>query len=257
MAEIAARACAERDAAVRAALEQAAVLNREQLGTAASAVTTQRPGRPGGEEGRHRHPPRRGPARRCAPSCSASARWSPSSARRAPSASGRSTSRCARHAEVASTLADSTRMLREALANPQATGPMGRADGRGRAAPGRVHRARQLPQADPGRRRHRPARLHVRPAQGPRPVHGRQVPAGLVPALPRGRHRRRAPGPPQALPRRRAAAGQGAGQAGLRPRGRPAGRRLRAAVPAQRAAGRVHPRARPRACSTTRWASGS
>ena len=37
-------------------------------------------------------------------------------------------------------------------------------------------------------------RLHVPAAQGPRPLHGRQVPAGGVPALPRGRHRRRARG---------------------------------------------------------------
>ena len=38
MAEVAARAAADRDAAVQHALQQAAVLNREQLGTAASGV---------------------------------------------------------------------------------------------------------------------------------------------------------------------------------------------------------------------------
>ncbi len=56
---------------------------------------------------------------------------------------------------------------------------------------------------------------------------------------------------------RRPAAGQGAGQAGLRPRGRPAGGRLRAAVPAQRAAHRLHPRARPRPARRGDGASGS
>src|SRR3954467_14843875 len=38
MAEVRARAAAERDAAVQAALQQAAVLNREQLGSAATGV---------------------------------------------------------------------------------------------------------------------------------------------------------------------------------------------------------------------------
>ena len=44
----------------------------------------------------------------------------------------------------------------------------------------------------PSQGRAGPARLHVPAAQGPRPLHGRQVPAGRLPPLPRRRHRRRA-----------------------------------------------------------------
>ena len=124
-------------------------------------------------------------------------------------------SRCAATPRSAATLSDSTRSLREALAQPAGPRSVGRAHGRGRAAPRRLHRERQLPQAGAAaqrrcRRRHRPPRLHVRPAQGPRAPHGRQVPAGR----PTCATSRRAPTPsgraPQVVPARRAHAGQGA-----------------------------------------------
>ena len=120
MAEVAARAAADRDAAVQLALQQAAVLNREQLGTAASGVQAdlaakkdvidtrldevrsevraelQRLGTMVGELGA-------------------------ASAQRF----GQVDESLRAHAEVATTLADSTRALREALANPQARGQWG------------------------------------------------------------------------------------------------------------------------------------
>ncbi len=124
LAEIAAQASTERDAAVRAALEQSAVLTREQLGTAASTVTStvqadlaakkdvidtrldevrvemrvelQRLGTLVSELGT-------------------------ASAQRF----GQVDASLRSHAEVASALADSTRVLREALANPQARGQWG------------------------------------------------------------------------------------------------------------------------------------
>ncbi len=83
--------------------------------------------------------------------------------------------------------------------------PMGRADGRRRASPCRLPRGRQLPQAHRGGGRgsgH--SRLHVPPAEGPRAVHGRQVPDGFVPPVPRRHHRGRAFGPPGHLRARRA-----------------------------------------------------
>ena len=132
---------------------------------------------------------------------------------------------------------------------PAGPWPVGRADGRGRAAPRRLHRERQLPQA--GAARAAPAatgrapRLHVRPAQGSRPLHGRQVPAGVVPALPR----RPTPTPSAPSTSRRSCAtcatGSRSWPGATTSEGDQVVGRLRAAVPAQRAAHRVHPPARP------------
>ena len=121
------------------------------------------------------------------------------------------------HAEVAGTLADSTRMLREALANPQARGQWGErmAEDVLRLAGFTEHvNYRKQTQVDGGTGR--PDFTFDLP-KGHVLYMDVKFPLAVVPALPRGRHRRRAPGPPQALPRRRAAAGQGAGQAASTP----------------------------------------
>ena len=123
---------------------------------------------------------------------------------------------------------------------------MGRAHGGGRPAPGRVHRARQLREADRRRGHARPAGLHVHHAEGPGAVHGREVPAQRLPPVHRGRDGRRAPRPPRRLPARRPRPRAGAGPAGLRLGGRSSGGRLRPALPAQRVHRRVHLRERPR-----------
>ena len=81
----------------------------------------------------------------------------------------------------------------------QGPGPVGRAHGRGRAAAGRLRRARELREADGRRRAAAPSptsRSSV--AQGPGALHGREVPAGRLPPLPRGRHRRRTRRPTEA-----------------------------------------------------------
>ena len=153
MAEVSARAAADRDAAVQLALRQAAVLGREQLGSAAE----RRAGRPGGEEGRHRHPARRGPLG--GPRRAAAHRRARHRARHGQRPAVRPGRRVAagprrdrRHARRLDPLAA------RGAGQPPGPGPVGRADGRGRPAPGRVHRARQLPQADPGRPAGRAAR---------------------------------------------------------------------------------------------------
>ena len=101
------------------------------------------------------------------------------------------------HAEVAG---DAVRLHAHAARGArQPPGPrsVGRAHGRGRAAPGRLRRARQLPQADPGRRAApgRPDFTFDLP-KGHVLYMDVKFPLAVVPALPRGRHRRRAPGPP-------------------------------------------------------------
>ena len=68
---------------------------------------------------------------------------------------------------------------------PQGPGPVGRAHGRRRAAPGRPGRGGQLPPPDLGGRRWHPRR-HVPPAGRPRAPHGREVPDRQLPARPRG-----------------------------------------------------------------------
>ena len=124
MAEIAARSAAERDAAVRAALEQAAVLTREQLGTAASSVTTSVQAELTAKKDvidtrlDQVRAEMRSELHRLGTLVS---EFGTASAQRF----GQVDESLRAHAEVASTLADSTRMLREALANPQARGQWG------------------------------------------------------------------------------------------------------------------------------------
>ncbi len=119
-------------------------------------------------------------------------------------------------------------------------GPVGRADGRRRVAPRRVHRGRQLPAPAHPRRCLGPSRLHLPDAQRPRAPHGREVPARQLRPLHRGRIRGRAPLGARHLRARRARPGQGAHGPRV-PRRRRPHRRLPAPVHPERAGVRVHP----------------
>jgi DNA recombination protein RmuC len=120
LAELAARAGAERDAAVRAALEQSAVLQREQLGSAASALQADLGAKKDVIDTRldQVRTEMRTELNRLSTLVTDLGR---NSAERF----GQVDESLRSHAEVATTLADSTRMLREALANPQARGQWG------------------------------------------------------------------------------------------------------------------------------------
>ena len=124
MLDIQARAGAERDAAVRAALEQAAVLSREQLGAAATTVTSSVQADLAAKKDvidtrlDEVRSELRGELQRLG---TLVAELGAASAQRF----GQVDESLRSHAELASTLADSTRMLREALANPQARGQWG------------------------------------------------------------------------------------------------------------------------------------
>jgi DNA recombination protein RmuC len=120
LAELTARAGAERDAAVRAALEQSAVLQREQLGSAASALQADLGAKKDVIDTRldEVRAEMRTELNRLSTLVTDLGR---NSAERF----GQVDESLRSHAEVASTLADSTRMLREALANPQARGQWG------------------------------------------------------------------------------------------------------------------------------------
>jgi len=124
LGEIAARAGADRDAAVRAALEQAAILNREQLGTTAGNVASSVRADLSAkkdvidarlDEVRHEV---RSELHRLTTLVGELGR---SNAERF----GQVDESLRHHAEVAGALSDSTRMLREALSNPQARGQWG------------------------------------------------------------------------------------------------------------------------------------
>ena len=131
--------------------------------------------------------------------------------------------------------------------------PMGRADGRRHASPCRLPRGRQLPQAHRGGGRgsgH--SRLHVPAAEGPCAVHGRQVPDGCVPQVPRRHHRGRAVGPPGHLRARRARPRSRAGQARVRQRPTTARRSTTCCCSCPTRPQRVHPRERHRRSSTRR-----
>ncbi|MET0145030.1 MAG: DNA recombination protein RmuC [Ilumatobacteraceae bacterium] len=124
MAEVRAQASAERDTAVRAALEHAAVLNREQLGTATTAVSAgvqadlaAKKDMIGAGLDEVRSEVRAELARLGA----MVSELGTASAQRF----GQVDESLRAHAEVAATLSDSTRSLREALANPQARGQWG------------------------------------------------------------------------------------------------------------------------------------
>jgi DNA recombination protein RmuC len=120
LAELAARAGAERDTAVRAALEQSAVLQREQLGSAASALQADLGAKKDVIDTRldEVRAELRTELTRLGTLVTDLGR---NSAERF----GQVDESLRSHAEVAATLADSTRMLREALANPQARGQWG------------------------------------------------------------------------------------------------------------------------------------
>jgi DNA recombination protein RmuC len=120
LAELSARAGVERDAAVRAALEQSAVLQRVQLGSAASVLQADLGAKKDVIDTRldEVRAELRTELHRLSTLVTDLGR---TSAERF----GQVDESLRSHAEVASTLADSTRMLREALANPQARGQWG------------------------------------------------------------------------------------------------------------------------------------
>jgi len=120
MAELATRAQLDRDAAVRAALEQVAVLNREQLGSAAGQVSADLAAKKDVIDTRldEVRMEVRGELHRLAEMVTELGR---SSAQRF----GQVDQSLRTHGEIASHLADSTRTLREALTNPQARGQWG------------------------------------------------------------------------------------------------------------------------------------
>jgi DNA recombination protein RmuC len=120
LVELSARACAERDLAVRAALEHSAVLQREQLGSAATALQADLGAKKDVIDTRldEVRSEVRAELQRLGTLVTELGR---TSAERF----GQVDESLRSHAEVASTLADSTRMLRDALANPQARGQWG------------------------------------------------------------------------------------------------------------------------------------
>ena len=255
MAAVRLEAAADRDAAVRAALQQAAVLNREQLGSAASGVQADLAAKKDVIDTRLDEV--RGEVRTELQRLGELvAELGEASAQRF----GQVDESLRAHAEITGDARPTTtRALREALANPQARGQWGermaedvlrlagftehvnyrkQTAGR-RAAPGVPDFTFDLPKG------------HVLYMDV-------KFPLAVVPALPRGRHRRRAPGPPQAVPRATCGCGSRSWPSASTPAsGDRADRRLRAAVPAQRAAHRVHPRARPGAARRRDAASGS
>jgi DNA recombination protein RmuC len=120
LAELSARAGAERDNAVKVALEHSAVLHREQLGSATTAVQADLGAKKDVIDARLDEV--RGEMRNELHRLGALvADLGRASAERF----GQVDQSLRSHAEVASTLAESTRMLREALSNPQARGQWG------------------------------------------------------------------------------------------------------------------------------------
>ncbi len=120
VAELAARSASERDAAVRAALQQVAVLNREQLSSAAGRVEADLSAKKDVIDTRLDEV--RAEVRNELHALSQMVgELSRSSAERF----GQVDQSLRSHAEVAHHLADTTRALRDALANPQARGQWG------------------------------------------------------------------------------------------------------------------------------------
>ena len=101
------------------------MLSREQLGSATNAVASGVQAELAAKKDVIDTRPGRGALARCASSCSASVRWSRELGTASAQRFGQVDESLRTHAEVASTLSDSTRMLREALANPQARGQWG------------------------------------------------------------------------------------------------------------------------------------
>jgi DNA recombination protein RmuC len=120
MAEVRAQAAAERDAAVQAALQQAAVLNREQLGSAANGVQAELAAKKDVIDTRLDEVRNEVRAELQRLGSLVSEMGSASAQR-----FGQVDEALRTQAEIATTLADSTRSLREALANPQARGQWG------------------------------------------------------------------------------------------------------------------------------------
>ncbi len=124
VAEVRDRATAERDAAVQAALEQTAVLQREQFGamalTAREQTTAELSSKKDVIDARldQVHTEMRAELTKLSEMVTTLGRSSAENF-------GQVTSSLQAHAEIATTLADSTRALREALANPQARGNWG------------------------------------------------------------------------------------------------------------------------------------
>ncbi len=124
IAQVREQATAERDAAVAAALQQSAVLQREQLGSASAQVhqqvTADLSAKKDVIDARldQVHQEMRGELTKLSDMVSALGRTNAESF-------GSVTSSLQAHAEVANTLAESTRSLREALSNPQVRGQWG------------------------------------------------------------------------------------------------------------------------------------
>jgi DNA recombination protein RmuC len=124
VAEVRDRATAERDAAVQAALEQTAVLQREQFGALALAAREQTSSELSSKKDvidsrlDQVHTEMRAELTKLSEMVTTLGRSSAENF-------GQVTNSLQAHAEIANTLADSTRALREALANPQARGQWG------------------------------------------------------------------------------------------------------------------------------------
>ncbi len=124
VAEVRDQATAERDAAVAAALEQTAVLQREQFGALATAAREQTSSELANKKDvidtrlDQVHAEMRAELSKLSEMVTTLGRSSAENF-------GQVTSSLQAHAEIATTLADSTRALREALANPQARGQWG------------------------------------------------------------------------------------------------------------------------------------
>ena len=118
------QASSERDAAVQAALEQAAVLQREQFGALATATRQEATAELSSKKDvidvrlDQVHAEMRAELTKLSEMVTTLGRSSAENF-------GQVTSSLQAHAEIANTLADSTRALREALANPQARGQWG------------------------------------------------------------------------------------------------------------------------------------
>ncbi|HSM66900.1 MAG TPA: DNA recombination protein RmuC [Ilumatobacteraceae bacterium] len=124
VAEVRDRSTAERDAAVQAALEQTAILQREQFGAMALAAREQTTSELSSKKDvidarlDQVHTEMRAELTKLSEMVTTLGRSSAENF-------GQVTSSLQAHAEIATTLADSTRALREALANPQARGNWG------------------------------------------------------------------------------------------------------------------------------------
>ena len=205
LAEMRAQAGVERDAAVRAALEQAAVLGREQLGAVARRSASSPSAELGakkdvidsrldqvhaGDAHRAREAERDGRRR---------------SAEHSAQRFGQVDQSLRSHAEITEhAVASRRRRCARRWRRPTARGQWGErmAEDVLRLA-GFVENVNYVKQTQVEGGTGRPDFTFPLP-EGPRALHGRQVPDGRVPALPRRRHRRRAPGAPRRVPARRA-----------------------------------------------------